>query len=344
MGGENFGLGSTSKPAGSGTSLLDQYMGATGTGEVQQQATTTTGTTGFEAPNPTWTPQDIQVAQNQPRWEVNQNRNGLGAGTLELRYGDPEFQQKLGAATGDTLKIAGLPTNVGISTWLDEKGFFIWFIDGQQQRQRMYLPNSFKNIEVNGVKQSVDELKISTAEAVMAEAKGQQQGFYSYSGRTNPIEYGKRLAGIAGQSLALQEKFLREGVANSPNNPYFRIYLSDVLLAKALQPILQQVQTGQPIQTNNPATMAAIDDAIKEARAAQQTSMQQGNLRVVDIQRAPQLNPFALNPYMRNPDIYWGGALYQSYQREVSLTMLKQLIATGILNNLELPPALPPRR
>lgn len=324
MGGENFGLdkGKTKAP----DPFLDGLMNAPPTVER-----VTPGV--IAEPN----------VVNDRRWEVAQNRGGAGANALELRYGDADFQAKLGASRAETLKISGLPAKTGISTWMDEKGFFIWFVDGQQQHQRMYMPSTFKNIEVNGVKQNVDELKVATAEATMAAAKGQPQGFYSYSGRTNPIEYGKRLAGIAGGALDLQEKFLRDGIASSPNNPYFHIYLSDVMLAKALKPVIEQVQTGQPIQTNNPKTMAALDEAIKEARIAQQISMKGGDLRVVDTRNAPALNPFALNPYMYNPGVYWQGGLYQSYQREVSLTLLKQLIGTGILNNLELPPALPPR-
>lgn len=351
MSGEDFALVADNNTPGlagrQGTSLLDQWMSAPGNGA------TTTGLEGGQQPfqpgtqgdyRPTTYTPEVQVAQANQRWEVQQNRNGLGADAKEINYADPNFQRTLGSLQGETLKINGLPPNVGISTWADDKGFFIWFTNSTEHgRQRMYLPNSFKTIEVNGHRQNVDELKISTAEAMMAEAKGQQQGYYSYSGRTNPIEYGKRLAGIAGQSLALQEKFLRDGIANSPNNPYFHIYLSDILVAKAIQPVLQQIQTGQPLQTNNPQTMAALDEAIKEAKLAQQLSMKGGDLRVVDTQKAPQLNPFALNPYYYNPGMYWGGALYQSWQREVSLTMMKQLIATGILNNLELPPALPPR-
>lgn len=337
-----FGLGSDSynsevtRTGGPGTSYLDQYLsspGSNGEGITDPRfsndgrgiVTTGQGTD--------------QVAQQTQRWEVQQNRNGLGGNALELRYGDPDFQAKLAGSRADTLKITGLPANVGISEWADDKGFFIWFADGQAQHQRMYLPSSFKNIEVNGYKQNVDELKLMTADSMMAESKGTkgQPGFYSFSGRTSPLDYGKKLAGIAGQSLVAEEKFLRDGIASSPNNPYFHIYLSDVLLAKAIQPVLQQLQSNQPLQTNNPQTLALIDESIKEAKLAQQYSAQGGNLRVPDTQRSPLMSPFGLNPYFYNPDLYWGGALYQSYQREVSLTMLKGLIQAGVLDKLELP-------
>lgn len=339
-----FGLGNDSnydapvtRTGGPGTSYLDQYLSTPGSNGDNPFATT--GNDRRAVTQPVVTGNDSYITAQNPRWEVQQNRNGLGAGALELRYGDPDFQAKLAGSRAETLKITGLPANVGISEWADDKGFFIWFADGQQQRQRMYLPSSFKNIEVNGYKQSVDELKIMTADAMMAEAKGTkgQPGFYSYSARTSPLDYGKKLAGIAGESLVLQEKLLREGIANSPNNPYFHIYLSDVLLAKAIQPVLQQLQSNQPLKTNNPQTLALIDESIKEAKLAQQYAAQGGNLRVVDTQRSPLMNPFGLNPFFYNPDMYWGGALYQSYQREVSLTMLKGLIRSGLLDKLELP-------
>jgi hypothetical protein len=58
------------------------------------------------------------------------------------------------------------------------------------------------------------------------------------------------------------------------------------------------------------------------------------------------LDPYEIYSNPRNSGYYygfWGGSLDQARHREVGLTMLRNLISSGALPKIELPPALPPR-
>jgi hypothetical protein len=58
------------------------------------------------------------------------------------------------------------------------------------------------------------------------------------------------------------------------------------------------------------------------------------------------LDPYEIYTNPRNSGYYygfWGGSLDQARHREVGLTLLRNLISSGALPKIELPPALPPR-
>ena len=204
-----------------------------------------------------------------------------------------------------------------------------------------YLPANLKEIEVNGVKGSADELRIQASQFFMEEQNGIKNGFASINNNTNSLEYAQRMAQVAAGALNLQEQALRQGVQGSPNNPYFCIYLSDTLVGQAMQSVIQDIKSGRNVNSNNPTTLKKIDEAIEQTRQAREVAARYGNTYVPSAQMMP-LSPYALNPYFFNPDLYWGGALYQACQREVGLKVIRNLITSGALK-FELPPNLPPR-
>ncbi len=265
-------------------------------------------------------------------------------GVLQLAYGDPNFDRKLSAGNYETLKITGLPQGEAVSPWVDNKGYFFWFKSGSDNRAHHYIPAGVKNIEVNGVRQNMDELRIQASQAYMSEQDGIKNGFASLDAKAHPYEYARRMAAVSQQALDLQERTLRQAADASPNNPYFRIYLADTILASAFKPVIEGISNNpnQPVNFDNPYTLAKVDQALSELKKAEGVARQQGNLYGPNTEMMPMLSPFALNPYYYNPDMYWGGALYQAYQREVGLTMMKAWIKSGMLK-IELPPALPGR-
>ncbi|HEY9870761.1 MAG TPA: hypothetical protein V6D08_16470 [Candidatus Obscuribacterales bacterium] len=300
---------------------------------------TTTGTTpkidllyGWRRPDSPTTPAGDRPIENP-----------VANGTLELRYDDPDFDRKLTSGYQfNTLKITGLPPEIKLRHWVDDNGYFFWFqASGENPPKRHHYPAGLKVIEIDGQRQDVDMQRIQVSEAYMAKMTGQSQGFDSMDRRTDVMTYFKRMSGLSESALALEEKILREGVQNS-SNPYFRIYLADVLMTQAMKPIIDGVLSGGQAQMDNPETMRKLDEALEMLRQAQKLSydeLAKGN-------RYPPGNvSMPLAPYLLygNPYAFWGGSLYQAQRREVALTFIRSLIQSGALNNIELPPALPPR-
>jgi hypothetical protein len=276
----------------------------------------------------------------------NTGQTGTGR-TLELRYGQPDFDAQLRRTDYDTLKLVGVPENVVVKPWVDNtNGYFMWFANGNDNRAPHYFPPNLKKLEVYGLDttkrpatQDVDDWRIQTSSAFMAEQNGIQYGFASVDARANPYEYARNMSRIGQQSLDFQERILRQSAEQSPTNPYFRIYLADILVAKAIKPVIDGVTSGQNIQFNNPETLQRLAEAQAELKKAQDIAKGQGRLRAPNTTMAPALSPFAR---YTNPDLYWGGALYQAWQREVGVNWLQSVIQSGALR-FELPPALPPR-
>lgn len=263
-------------------------------------------------------------------------------GVLTVRYGEADFDKKIWQGGYDTLRITGFPQGVGVSSWMDNGGVYFWYLGGTDGNAHHHMPPNLKTLEVNGVRQDVDEMRLQSSQAVLAEADPYHKGFSSINGSTDAMQFGMRMSSIADGTLQMQEKMLRQMAEGSPNNPYFRIYLADAILAQAFKPVINQVLSGQnTISVNDAYTLRRIDEAIIENQKAQQISNQFGRVMFPNTNMQPGLNPFALNPIYYNPDMYWGGALYQSYQREVGLKFLKAFAANA--GKFELPPIEPGR-
>jgi hypothetical protein len=269
-------------------------------------------------------------------------------GVLELEYGKPGFAKSLAQKDYHTLKIKNLPEGVLLKPWLDNGGYFFWFENGNDNKAHHYFPKNLQKIEIEAFvgkhikpfTKPADELRISALQGTMAQEH--KNGYGSFQNRTHPYKYGEALSGIADKALDLQEKALREGAEASPNNPYFRIYLADVLFARSIKPIIDGIKAGKDVKLDNPETIKKLDEAIAELKKAQEVCRKiGGHTKGPNRDLQQPLMPFGLNPYYSNPDAYWGGALYQSAQREAGLTTVRAWIKSGALK-IELPPALPP--
>jgi hypothetical protein len=273
---------------------------------------------------------------------------------MQLSYGDPNFDAKLAQTNYNKVVITGVPKEFSPSPWVDEsgKGYFFWFKNPKNpdasDRSKHYFPANLKQVEIaqyqgNSYKPvliNADEMRIAASQAFMRSQN--ESGYGSFKGNTDVFKYANELAKITTPALQYEEQLMREGAKNSPSNPYFRIYLADVLTAEAIQPVIQALASGQRAYFDNPQTQGKIDEALQQVRQAGQITRTYGNLQGPPRYEIP-LSPFGLNPYSYNPDYYWTGAAYQAATREVQLTALKQMVTMGNLP-IELPPALPPRQ
>ena len=282
-------------------------------------------------------------------------------GVLQVRYGEADFDAKLSLTNYHTLKISGLPKEMRPSPWIDDqgngngKGYFFWFRHNSDEsdrnlsdRTRHYFPPNVKKVEIERMVGNVykpeviiaDEMRISATQSFMK--KQNSTGFASYGNATDVFKYAERMSQIGGTALNYQEELMRDGAKSSPDNPYFRIYLADVLAAQAIKPVIEAFSKGEKVYFDNPQTLAKLDEAIKETRIALEITRKYGDRMRPPAYETP-LTPFGLNPYHYNPDMYWGGASYQAAQREVQLTLLRKLATTAKLP-IELPPAQGPLR
>ncbi len=321
----------------------------------------------FPQPQPQQFPREFpspidRFPQGQTRDVQNPNDRYAGSvsrdGVLKLKYGEPDFDGKLSQTNYKKLVIEGLPKDMQVSPWIDEKdgkGFLFWFKnknDAQHpelsDRTKHFFPSNVKSIEIaqfvgNVYKPTMinaDEMRIAASQTFMRSQNN--SGFASYGNATDIYTYAANMSKIAGSTLDYQEKLLREGAKQAPDNPYFRIYLSDVLTAEAVQPVLQDIANGKTAYFDNPYTKQKLADAATELNAAMQITHVYGNLNKPPSYEIP-LSPFSLNPYSYNPDFYWSGAAYQAQQRQVQLMLLQKAVVFGKLP-FELPPALPPKQ
>lgn len=259
-----------------------------------------------------------------------------------LSYNDAEFDKKLWAGRNfDTIKITDMPANVTIRNWVDEKGYFFYFQNGADGSKRHYLPANAKAIEVNNATQdlTLERMKVNDAFAK------QHGGFQSMAKGDNVLNYLGRMSRYGSDALAIQEKSLTESAANS-TNPYFKIYLADIHVAKAMKPIIDQMMQTGSANPNNPATLAELNKAIELL----QTVGRDSRTGLGKLNRNPPQNVvMPLDPYdiyRQHPDgyyLFWGGSRDQAWHRELQITMLRDLIRSNALPKFELPPALPPR-
>jgi hypothetical protein len=276
-------------------------------------------------------------------------------GVLRVDYRDPNFDAALAQNNYSKVVITGVPKELSPSPWVDEqgKGFFFWFKNPKNpdasDRNKHYFPSNLKQIEIaqyqghiyKPVLINADEMRIAASQAYMRQQN--DSGYGSYRSNTDAFTYAAGMSKIAGQALQYQENLMRESAKMSPTNPYFHIYLADVLTAEAVQPIIQALAAGQKAYFDNPYTNAKLDEAIRESQMAGQITRQYGNLVKPPAYEMP-LSPFGLNPYAYNPDYYWCGAAYQAAVREMQISFLKKAIVLGQKLPIELPPALPPNQ
>ncbi|HEY9679656.1 MAG TPA: hypothetical protein V6C76_16755 [Drouetiella sp.] len=275
-------------------------------------------------------------------------QNAVHNGVLELKYGDPNIDKYLSQAKNYQTIHIDTPQGITPKHWVDQNGHFFWFPGGNDNNAKHYYPAFSKAFANNGAVTDLEAQRLKVDEAY-ASSQGGGQGpvFQSFTGKTDAMNYFGRMSNLSGQALSTLEKSLAHSVETS-NNPYFKIYLADVYTAEAMQPIIQQVMRGGTADLNNPDTLRRLDSAIHLLQTAQSDS--RSGLNRVNMNPPGNvvmpLDPYEIYNHPNNTNYYygfWGGSLDQARHREVGLTMLRNLISSGALPRIELPPALPPR-
>ncbi|CAN5424771.1 hypothetical protein BH10CYA1_BH10CYA1_03010 [soil metagenome] len=299
-------------------------------------------TTGLDQQQPIYRPTE----QQQPYDATVQN--SVRNGTLELKYGDPNMDKLLSQAQNYQTIHIDTPQGVQLKHWVDQNGHFFWFAGGGDNSAKHYYPAFSKAMNVNGQNFDLEAQRLKVDEAFAAsQSAAQGPVFQSFTGRTDAMTYFSRMSGLSVQALGTLEKSLANSVATS-NNPYFKIYLADVYTAEAMQPIIQQVMRGGNADLNNPETLRRLDSAIQLLQSAQgdsRSGLSRVNMNPPGNVVMP-LDPYGIYSNPRDTGHYygfWGGSLDQARHREVGLTLLRNLISSGALPKIELPPNLPPR-
>jgi hypothetical protein len=313
---------------------------------------------GPEAPQ---RPQDQQRPGAAPTDSVkigtdNTNTVVINNHTLELSVNDPNFDNKLlyasqhAADKFDKIKIDDLPSNYKINTWLTKDGYCFYFNDGTTGHKDLhYLPNNAFGMIANNAKIDLDDERVKDNQQFALKNFG---GFRNFDrnyvpqkdGAVNSTSYYWQIAGASPDALAIQENALRESVRNSPN-PYFKVYLSDIKAAQALQPIRELVDQGKPYNSNNEYTRKKLDESLSLSQAAyDQTKGELGKFNQfpslnVYLPLAPQRPFWDRNQYPDDYMGFWGGAFNQSYGRQQDLTYLRGLVIAGVVPRVQqLPP------
>jgi hypothetical protein len=268
--------------------------------------------------------------------------------SIELRYGDPDFDRKLQASDARSLTITGMPATVKLHHWMDDNGFFFWLENSADAGKRHYYKSNLHEIWVNGKAQDVDQQRKAVSDAFMAQKSKElgNMGFGGYSGTTDVLSYYRNLGKLSRQVLDKQESFLREG-ARTSNDPLYRVYLSDVLVTQAMQPIIDSFDPVKgSTRFDSPETIKKLDEAIEQTRIAQRMSRDYFGRTGRSEPPAQLAYPIApLYMYMGDPYFAFASTLYQAQRREVAYTYMRELLKSGALNGIEiLPPALPPKR
>jgi hypothetical protein len=278
---------------------------------------------------------------------------------LILSINDKDFDAKLSGAAKtwpkdfDKLKLTDIPPGVKVNYWQDPQGLFIWFEGGQDRGKKHYIPSNLTTLELPTQSKTIESIRIDVnrnyAQATFSNLQSFDGNFNpARDGGVNSIKYFGRIAGIADDALLKQEKVLRDA-ARTSDNPYYKLYLADVLTAAAVKPVINDFLRTGTADLNNPTTLRKLDEAISLLDAAYRDSS--GKLREVNHFPRPNVySPLMPGvPYWssnRYPNDFYGfyaGVYDQSMARQASLKMIRDHIKLGSFPKFELPPNLPPR-
>lgn len=306
--------------------------------------------------------------------------NPVRNGVLELSYNDANFARKMASAQGYwNIKINDLPEGVKLKHWVDETGYFFFFEgssgqhlmrvrtdDGRyEMRYRpYYYQGQAKQIEHSGQVRDLEATRLKINRAITA-GEGSNNGFTDFTklpsspaGRVDVFTYYMNLSQIGARALDISEKSLTDAVRNGqnpnnpsdPTNPYFRIYLADIKVARAIQPIIRDMRETGRANLNNPETIARLNEAIGILSQVKVDS-NNGLTRINQYTPGNILmpgDPFSIIGDPRNRNYYygfWGGSYDQAKAREAGLVMLRDLLQSGAFpTDVQLPPSRPPIR
>jgi hypothetical protein len=248
-----------------------------------------------------------------------------------------------------TLRITGAPATARAMHWADESGYYLFF---NESKNNYHYPRSLKFVDLNGQMYDVDRSRLKISEVALSQAARaddtQKNPFASITNpRTDAITYFKRMAQLSGQALDWEEKVLRKGVQDT-QNPYFHIYLADVLTMQAMQPLVSGfLQGGQISPEQKQAILDKLAEADKQLKAAADKSY--GPL--YQMNRFPSANvvmPLAPEAFFYTPPAgtyynpsysFWGGSWDQAQRRRTAIAFTSGLIQSNVFKYFALPPA-----
>jgi hypothetical protein len=297
----------------------------------------------------------VQFAPPREAAPVNDTPANIQNGVLSVRVGDRNIDRALARNDYYAIKIDP-PPGASVQNWADANGYYMWFrndANGQSlDGQKHYYPPNAKQLVVNGQPYDLEAQRLKVNEDMATAANGGRPLFQSLDRRisNNPwqvVQYATGMASLGAGVLNAEEAALTESVRSS-NNPYFKIYLADVYVAQAMQPIMDQVRTTGHMDLTNPQTVGRIDAAIRLLNQASTDS--RGGLSRINAE-APGNVTMPLDPYeiyMSNgyQPLYgfWAGSRDQALCRAATLTTLRNLITSqalaSVMRNIEV---LPPR-
>jgi hypothetical protein len=279
---------------------------------------------------------------------------------LVLSMSDVDFDKKLTFAGNnkgqefDKLKITDVPPGVKVNYWQDPKGLFVWFEGGPDGNKRHHLPGNLNTIELPQQSKTVEAIRLDVNRNYAAQTFSGLQTFDSrfnpsYDGGASSLQYFSKMATLGDSALLKQETVLREA-AKTSDNPYYKIYLADVLTASAIKPVINDFLRTGTADLNNPVTLRKLDEAISVLDAAYRDS----NGKLKEVNHYPRANAYSPMmpgaPYWnanRYPGEYygfWAGSYDQAMARQASLKMIRDHIKQNSFPRFELPPELPPKR
>ncbi len=272
-------------------------------------------------------------------------------GVLEINFSDLAKLKDLPPADSvyTTLKINKVPANAQVLHWADKDGYYFFF-DGAGADNVYHYPRALKIIDMDGKRFDVDRSRLKVNEYALSKAAGESdQTKNPFATVTNPkvdaLTYFKNMSKVSGESLAWEEQILRKGVEDT-KNPYFQIYLADVLTMQALQPLVRGVLNGGQVTAEQRQQMIdKLTEAERQLKNAADLSygplyqMNRFPLANVVMPLAPEAFFYTPGPgQIYNPDYaYWGGSWDQAQRRRVALQFIKGLVQSNAFKYFELP-------
>lgn len=248
-----------------------------------------------------------------------------------------------------TLKITGAPPSAKAMHWADDSGYYLFF---NESKNNYHYPRSLKFVDINGQMYDVERSRLKVSEAALSQAARMEDTSKNpFASITNPktdaITYFKRMSQLSGQALDWEERLLRKGVQDT-QNPYFQIYLADVLTMQAMQPLARGFLQGGQI---SPEQKQAILDKLAEADKLLAAAADKSYGPLYQMNRFPQGNvvmPLAPDAFFYTPPAgvhynpyysFWGGAWDQAQRRRAAIAFGTGLIQSNVFKYFELPPA-----
>ncbi len=254
-----------------------------------------------------------------------------------------------------TLKINNAPPGTQILHWADESGYYFFF-KGAANNNIYHYPRSLSIIQLNGQSFDIDRSRLQVNEYTLSQVSdAQHSGKNPFATVANPqsdaISYFTRMSRLSSQTLAWQENLLRKGATGS-NNPYFQIYLADVLTMEALQPVVRGfLRSGQISPQEKQAILDKLNDADRQLKNAvelsagplcQRNKFPPGNV-VMPLAPGSFFQTAVPGAYYNPEYCFWGGAWDQAQRRRTAVAFMKGLIESNVTDYFQLPPVCPAR-